>query len=88
MQSDTSKIQIKTTAVDIKASNLSEESIQAVLDFVTVNQKIQMKSQSRGNLEALAVDLFLSLVLGVGTYLLASVTHHNQPLQESQTYVK
>lgn len=87
MQQDTSKIQIRTTAVDIKASNLSQDSIQAVLDFVTTNQKIQMKNQSKENRDALIVGVFLSILLGIGTYFLASTIRVN-PLLDSQTYVK
>lgn len=86
MEQDTSKIQIRTNQLDIKASNLSTESIQNVLDFVTINQKNQMKNESKANLQALFVGLILSLILGITIYSIQSIQLIND--QESITDVE
>lgn len=88
MQQDTSRIQIRTNQLDIKASNLSQESIQSILDFVTINQTKQMNHESKANFQSLLVGILLAVILGITVYTIQSISSSKTNNTQEITNVK
>lgn len=80
MSQNTSKIQIQTENIKITGENLSEQSTQAILDFMTLTE-IRNTKQMKHNFIAVIVGLIISLSFGVFVFTVTQKTTEVQSVK-------
>jgi hypothetical protein len=88
MQEVTSKIHISTKDIKIEAQQISTESLQAILDFTTTHQQLEirrMKENRKQNLQAIVIGVLFCLAIGACVYVLSNV---NQQANQEVNHVK
>lgn len=83
MEQATSKIQLRTNDLNIKAENLTQESLTQILDFSLLHgstenkrKELEMKRDRDLNFQALTLGVFLSSILVLGTYQISWFQSH------------